>query len=91
MVKKRLEKQLQTNYRLFKTINPDHLPDILECYQKLDCKIDYDDEEKAVDFNIYDKSGYVLKAEETAPTIGIRKNSNCSRSDTPRCMQKIIS
>ncbi|AZQ59851.1 hypothetical protein EJ994_13985 [Maribacter sp. MJ134] len=74
MVKRRLEKQLQTTYELFKTIDPEHLPDILESYQKLDCKVDYDEEEKAVDFTIYDKSGYVLKAKEIATRIGIRKN-----------------
>ena len=74
MVKKRLEKQLETTYGLFRTINPEHLPDILESYQKLDCKVYYDEEEKAVDFTVYDKSGYVLKAKEIVPRIGIRKN-----------------
>lgn len=74
MVKKRLEKQLQTTYGLFRTINSEHLPEILESYQKLDCKVDYDNEEKAIGFNIYDKSGYVLRAEEIAPTIGICQN-----------------
>ena len=74
MVKKRLEKQLQTTYGLFRTINPEQLPDILQSYQKLDCKVDYDEEEKAIDFTIYDKSGYVLRAEEIAPHIGIRQN-----------------
>ena len=73
MVKKRLEKQLQTTYGLFRTIDPEQLPDILESYQKLDCKNDYDGEEKAIDFTIYDKSGYVLRAEEIAPHIGILK------------------
>lgn len=75
MVKKRLEKQLQTTHGLFRTINPEQLPDILESYQNLDCKVDYDDEEKAVDFTIYDKSGYVLKAEEIATNVRIGKNS----------------
>lgn len=74
MVKKRLEKQLDTTYNLFKTIDPEDLPDILESYQKLDCKIEYDEQENPVDFTIYDKSGYVLKAEEIAPHIPIRKN-----------------
>jgi len=74
MVKKRLEKQIQTTYRLFRTISPEHFPDILESYQNLDCKVNYDDEGEAMDFTIYDKSGYVLRAEEIAPNIGIRKN-----------------
>ena len=74
MVKKRLEKQLDTTYNLFKTIDLEDLPDILESYQKLDCKIEYDEQENPVDFIIYDKSGYVLKAKEIVYRIGIRKN-----------------
>jgi hypothetical protein len=74
MVKKRLKKQLQTTYGLFRSINPEQLPDILESYQNLDCRVDYDEEEKVMDFTIYDKLGYVLKAEEIAPNIGIRQN-----------------
>ncbi len=74
MVKKRLEKQLWTTYRLFKTIDPGHLPDILKSYQKLDCKIEYGKEGKAIDFRIYDKSGYVLKGNEIAKDIGIHQN-----------------
>ncbi|MCM4174293.1 hypothetical protein DHD32_22785 [Arenibacter sp. TNZ] len=74
MVKKRLEKQLDITYNLFKTIDPEDLPDILESYQKLDCMAEYDEEEKVVDFTIHDKSGYVLKAKEIAPHIAIRKN-----------------
>ncbi len=74
MVKKRLEKQLRTTYELFKTIDPEHLPDILKSYQKLDCKIDYDKEGKAIDFRIYDKSGYTLKGDEISPSLGIQQN-----------------
>ena len=74
MVKKRLEKQIQTTYELFKTIDPEHLPDILESYQNLDCKIEYGEEENPIDFIIYDKSGYALKAKEIVPRIGIREN-----------------
>ncbi|SDN11214.1 relaxase/mobilization nuclease domain-containing protein [Kriegella aquimaris] len=74
MVKKRLEKQINTAYGLFKTINPEHLPDILKIYQKLDCKVDYNEEGKAMGFTIYDKSGYVLKSDEIAPNIGIQEN-----------------
>ena len=81
MVKKRLEKQLQTTYELFRTINPENLPEILESYQNLDCKVDYDEEEKAMDFTIYDKSGYVLNSEEIAPNIGIRQNPEKFKSE----------
>ncbi|MDT7828220.1 hypothetical protein RQM65_06055 [Pricia sp. S334] len=74
MVKKRLEKQLETTYGLFQSINLEQLPDILESYQNLDCKIEYDEQENPVDFTIYDKSGYVLRSDEIAPYIPIRKN-----------------
>lgn len=81
MVKKRLEKQLRTTYGLFKTINPEHLPDILKSYQKLDCKVDYDEEEKAMDFTIYDKSGYVLKSGEITHNIGFRQKPELFKSE----------
>jgi len=81
MVKKRLEKQLCTTYGLFKTINPEHLPDILESYQKLDCRVDYHEEGNPVDFTIYDKSGYVLKSEEIADDIGIQENPELFESE----------
>ena len=74
MVKKRLEKQLRTTYKLFRTINPEHLRDILKSHQKLDCKVDYDEKGKALDFTIYDKSGYVLKSGEIANDIGVLQN-----------------
>ncbi|MFK5973201.1 MAG: relaxase/mobilization nuclease domain-containing protein, partial [Flavobacteriaceae bacterium] len=74
MVKKRLEKQLKTTYNLFKTINPEQLPDILKSYQKLDCKVDFNKEGKAIDFSVYDKSGYVLKTNEISNHIGMLQN-----------------
>jgi len=81
MVKKRLEKQLITTYGLFKTINLEHLPDILESYQKLDCKLNYDEKGKTMDFTIYDKSGYILKSEEITPHVGIRQNPELFESE----------
>ena len=74
MVKKRLEKQLQTTYGLFRTIHPEHLPDILKSHHNLDCRLDYVKNGKTTDFTIYDKSGYVLKSEEIAREIGILQN-----------------
>src|SRR5680860_444264 len=62
MVKKRLEKQLHTTYRIFRTISPEDLPDILKLHQNLDCRLEYDGQGKVVDFTINDKSGYVLKS-----------------------------
>ncbi|GGW35785.1 relaxase/mobilization nuclease domain-containing protein [Arenibacter certesii] len=74
MVKKRLEKQLLTTYKLFRTINPEHLPNILRSHQNLDCRLAYDAQGQVVDFSIYDKTGYVLKSVEIASGIGIRNN-----------------
>ena len=80
MVKKRLEKQLKTTYKLFRTIRPEHLPDILKVYQNLDCKLDYDKEGNAIDFTIYDKSGYILKSNEIANDIEILQNPKLFQS-----------
>ncbi len=74
MVKRRLEKQLCTTYKLFNTINTEHLSDILKSYQKLVCKIHYDNGGKAIDFTIFDKSGYVLKCNEIANDLRITRN-----------------
>src|SRR5690606_18829693 len=80
MVKKRLEKQLKITYKLFKTIHPEHLPDILKAYQDLDCRVDYDKEGKAINFTIYDKSGYILMSNEIANDIGILQNPELFQS-----------
>lgn len=74
MVKKRLEKQLRTTYKLFKTIKPEHLPDILKSHQKLYTRLDFNKEGRPIDFTIHDKSGYVLKSNEIAQDIGILQN-----------------
>src|SRR5690606_17472116 len=70
MVKKRLEKQLRTTYSLFRTINAKDLPDILKLHQNLDCRLNYNENGKAIDFTIYDKSGYALTSKEIADDIG---------------------
>ena len=74
MAKKRLEKQIRTTYGLFRTIGPEDLPDILKLHQNLDCRLEFDNQGKAVDFTIYDKSGYVLRSGEIADDIGILEN-----------------
>ncbi|MCG2462289.1 relaxase/mobilization nuclease domain-containing protein [Flavobacteriaceae bacterium F89] len=84
MVKKRLEKQLRTTYSLFRTINPKDLPDILKLHQNLDCRLSYNENGKAVDFTIYDKSGYVLTSKEIADDIGIRENQELFESEYTR-------
>lgn len=81
MVKKRLEKQLRTTYKLFRTIHPENLPNILKSHQRLDCMAEYDEEGNPMDFTIYDKSGYVLKSEEIATNIGICENPELFRSE----------
>ena len=74
MAKKRLEKQIRTTYGLFRTIDPEDLPDILKLHQNLDCRLEFDNQGKAIDFTIYDKSGYVLSSKEIAKDIGILEN-----------------
>ena len=76
MAKKRLEKQIRTTYGLFRTIDPEDLPDILKLHQNLDCRLEFDNQGKAIDFTIYDKSGYVLKSGEIANDIGILENND---------------
>ncbi|WP_084148792.1 relaxase/mobilization nuclease domain-containing protein [Arenibacter latericius] len=74
MVKKRLEKQVRTTYKLFRTLRPEHLPDILGAHQNLDCRLSYNDQGQVEDFTIHDKSGYVLRSEEIASDLGIHEN-----------------
>ncbi|SHJ55874.1 Relaxase/Mobilisation nuclease domain-containing protein [Arenibacter nanhaiticus] len=74
MVKKRLEKQIKTTYKLFRTLRPDHLPDILDSHQKLDCRLNYNDQGQVVDFTIHDKTGYVLRSDEIGRGLSIQEN-----------------
>ena len=88
MVRKRLEKQLRTTYGLFRTIDREHLPDILKLHQDLDCRLEYDGQGKAVDFTIYDKSGYVLGSKEIAGDIGILENPHLFGSGYTRLYEE---
>ncbi|NKI25262.1 relaxase/mobilization nuclease domain-containing protein [Arenibacter sp. 6A1] len=81
MVRKRLEKQLRTTYKLFNTIHPEHLPNILNSYQKLDCRLTCDAQGQVVDFTIYDKSGYVLRSDEIASDLGINENPDLFQTE----------
>ncbi|WP_026811280.1 relaxase/mobilization nuclease domain-containing protein [Arenibacter latericius] len=74
MVKKRLEKQVHTTYKLFRTLRPEHLPEILGSHQKLDCRLSYNDQGQVVNFTIYDKSGYMLRSDEIGRDLGIHEN-----------------
>ncbi len=59
---KRLEKQLATTFKLFKSIRYEDLPDVLKSYQNIDCQLQYGKNQQLADFVIYDKSGYMFKA-----------------------------
>lgn len=70
MHRKRLEKQMLTTLQLFKNIEPKDLPPVLKAYQKIDAKVHYNKEGKALDFTIFDKSGYVFNSAEISAHIG---------------------
>ncbi len=68
MHRKRLLKQIETTYDLFKTIRPQELGEVLKEYQDIDIKLDKK-EEVIEGFTIYDKSKYVFRARELAQKI----------------------
>lgn len=72
MYRKRLLKQIETTYGLFKSIRPHDLVEVLKGYQniaiKLDKKLDY-----ITGYTIYDKSGYVFTERELSPSIRMDK------------------
>lgn len=75
MHRKRLEKQMLTTFKLFKSVDPNELESILSEYQKVDCKLNYHKNGAPVDFTIYDKSGYVFRNWEINSDFGLDKNS----------------
>jgi len=62
--RKRLAKQLSTTYKLFKTIEPDDLCEILKQYQNIEAQIQYNKKQNITGLTIYDKSGYVFDSSE---------------------------
>ena len=68
MHRKRLLKQIETTYDLFKTIKPKELEKVLEEYQSIDIKFD-EREDASEGYAIYDKSGYVFPERELSPNI----------------------
>ncbi len=64
MHKKRIEKQLSTTLKLFKTIRYEDLPDVLKSYQNIDCELQYGKNKKLIGLTIYDRSGYVFDSSE---------------------------
>ncbi len=64
MHKKRLEKQLMTTFKLFKSIRQEDIPDVLKSYQNIDCEVLYGKKKQLKEIIVYDKSGYVFNASE---------------------------
>jgi len=68
MHRKRLLKQIETTYGLFKAIRPHDLAEVLKEYQDIDIKLDRKwDSIKG--YTIYDKSGYVFTERELGQNI----------------------
>jgi hypothetical protein len=72
MHRKRLLKQLETTYGLFKKIRPHGLPEVLKEYQDIDIKLDRK-EDTITGYFIYDKSGYVFTERELGQNIRMEK------------------
>jgi len=68
MYRKRLLKQIETTYGLFKTIRTKDLAEILKDYQDIDIKL-AENEDKIEGYTIYDKSMYVFTERELSPNI----------------------
>lgn len=68
MHRKRLLKQIETTYGLFKTIRPHDLQKILKSYQNIDIKLERK-EDIIKGYTIYDKSGYVFVESELSQNI----------------------
>ena len=68
MHRKRLLKQLETTYNLFKTIHPKDLKEVLKNYQNIDIKLDTKGH-TILGYTIYDKSRYVFRERELSKNI----------------------
>ncbi len=72
MHRKRLLKQIETAYGLFKTISPHDLAGILKEYQNIDIRLDRKGD-TIEGYTIHDKSGYVFTERELAQRIRMEK------------------
>ncbi|MEG3655762.1 relaxase/mobilization nuclease domain-containing protein [Arenibacter palladensis] len=72
MHRKRLLKQIETTYGLFKTIQPKELAEVLKEYQGIDIKLDIKGD-AIKGYTIHDRSGYAFKESELSPKIGMEK------------------
>jgi len=73
MHRKRLGKQIETAYKLFKNISPEDFPEVLKAYQNIDIKLD-SDLEALKGFTVYDKSGYVFSDSELGHHLKMENN-----------------
>ena len=74
MHRKRLLKQIETTYGLFKTIRPKELAQVLKEYQDIDIKLDRKGD-IIKGYTIYDRSGYVFNDRELGQNIRMVKRS----------------
>ena len=84
MVKKRLEKQIMTTFKLFENIHLENLPDVLKSYQNLDCELLGDKEMQPKDITIYDKSGFILRASEIITKINLANHPRLTYSENEK-------
>tara|TARA_R110002074_G_scaffold197610_17_gene365070 strand:- start:9982 stop:12282 length:2301 start_codon:yes stop_codon:yes gene_type:complete len=78
--RKRLLKQIETTYSLFKTIHPEELFEVLKEYQDINIKLDKR-EEVIEGFTIYDKSGYVFGGKELSKNIRLQNRLDIFGND----------
>ncbi len=75
MHRKRLLKQIETTYGLFKTIRPQDLTEVLKEYQNIDIKLNRKGD-TITGYTIHDKSGYVFIDKEISQRIRIERQMN---------------
>tara|TARA_R110000796_G_scaffold63858_3_gene147690 strand:+ start:11659 stop:13329 length:1671 start_codon:yes stop_codon:yes gene_type:complete len=81
MVKKRLEKQIVTTYKLFKNIHMEDLPDVFKSYQNLDCELLYGRKGQLSDIIIYDKSGFICRTSEISSKLNFANHPHLTNSE----------
>jgi uncharacterized protein (UPF0297 family) len=80
MHRKRLLKQIETTYNLFKTIHPKDLKEVLKNYQNIDIKLDTKGN-TILGYTIYDKSRYVFREKELSKKIRMQNRLDIFGND----------
>tara|TARA_R110000868_G_scaffold1635_15_gene13183 strand:- start:3195 stop:5495 length:2301 start_codon:yes stop_codon:yes gene_type:complete len=80
MHRKRLLKQIETTYGLFKTIRPKELAAVLKEYKDIDIKLDRK-EDAIKGYTIYDRSGYVFTERELGQKMRMDKRPEIFKND----------